>query len=256
MSNKDHIIKYTGDEININDANIVQLDETLIPDLDVNIVALKDPAKELDEDICDLTVQINQKLDAINTVSTVLITCGCGTTTGIGSTPVYQGSYVGYERITITRQDSESPTHSGVNPFSIGIFGSTTDLTSGIGSTTSVNSSDFGNGIKTNVNVLSGTGNTSFRATVNLSGVSTCGTTCTEYNTQLTNLNNEITELRNQRTELINLGLNDIKEELKVQYTRRHGYKFAKAETQKRTTQLKKIKDFSTDPARNKYFKG
>ena len=143
MSNKDQTIKFTSDEISINDANIVQLEETLIPDLDVNIVSLKDPAKELDEDICNLTVQINQKLDAINTVSIAVTTCGCGTTTGIGSTPVYQGSYVGYERITIDRQDSESPTYSGADPFSIGIFGSTTDLTSGIGSTTSVNSSEF-----------------------------------------------------------------------------------------------------------------
>lgn len=252
MTSKDKIREFTTEEIDLNDTNLKQLDDNLVPDLDGNIVALKEPARELDEDICNLTVQINQKLDAINTVSIAVTSCGCGTTSING----WQGSYVGYERITITRQDSESSTHSGVNPFSIGIFGSTTDLTSGIGSDTSVNSSDFGNGVKTNVNVLSGVGNTSFRATVDLSEVSTCTTTCTEYNTQLTNLNNEITELRNQRTELINLGLNDIKEELKVQYTRRHGYKFAAAETEKRTTQLKKIKDFSTDPARNKYFKG
>ena len=30
MSNKDQTIKYTSDEISINDANIVQLEETLI----------------------------------------------------------------------------------------------------------------------------------------------------------------------------------------------------------------------------------
>ena len=81
-------------------------------------------------------------------------------------------SFVGYERITIDRQDSEDRTHTGVNPFSVGIFGATSNLTTGIGSDTVVNVGDLGRGIKTNKVVLSGFGNTAQSAIVNPAGIS------------------------------------------------------------------------------------
>ena len=138
---KDRIVKFTGEEIEINDNQKKPVNEDLLPPIDENIDALLFPARTIDTKICNLTVDINEKLAQIESLCGTAISCGCATT--------LTRSFVGYERIRIDRQDSEDRTHTGVNPFSVGIFGATSILTTGIGSDTVVNVGDLGRGIKT-----------------------------------------------------------------------------------------------------------
>ena len=84
---------------------------------------------------------------------------------------------------------------SNVNS-SVGIFGATSNLTTGIGSNTVVNVGDLGRGIKTNKVVLSGFGNTAQSAIVNPAGISTCpGITCSGLASSVTTLTSQLNAL-------------------------------------------------------------
>ena len=227
---KDRIVKFTGEEIEINDNQKKPIDEDLLPPIDENIDALLLPARTIDTKICNLTVDINEKLAQIDSLCGTAISCGCAT--------FLTRSFVGYERITIDRQDSEDRTHAGVNPFSVGIFGATSNLTTGIGSDTVVNVGDLGRGIKTNKVVLSGFGNTAQSAIVNPAGISTCpGITCSGLASSVTTLTSELNALRDERDNLLSIGGNELKGELKIQYQRRHGLVFGLAETEQEIKQ-------------------
>jgi len=254
---KDRIITFTTDEITINDSQKPSIENNILPPIDENIDSLLVPARNIDIKICNLTVQINDKLSQLNSIGLAVTSCGCGTTVGVGITDVWTGTYVGYERITIDRQDSEDRTHAGVNPFSVGIFGASSNLTTGIASNTSVIAADLGKGIKTNKVVLSGVGLTSFIPNVDVAAVATCaGVTCAGLGASITTLNSELADLRAERDNLLSIGGNDLKEELKTQYTRRHGLVFGIAETEKRTNKLKNIRSFVEEPNNQQYFDG
>ena len=233
MSNeKDRIVKFTGEEIEINDNQKKPVNEELLPPIDENIDALLFPARTIDTKICNLTVDINEKLAQIDSLCGTAISCGCATT--------LTRTFVGYERIRIDRQDSEDRTHTGVNPFSVGIFGATSNLTTGIGSDTVVNVGDLGRGIKTEKIILSGVGNTAMSATVNAGAASSCpGITCSGLASSVTTLTSELNALRDERDNLLSVGGNDLKGELKIQYQRRHGLVFGLAETEKDQPDLK-----------------
>ena len=246
---KDRIVKFTGEEIDINDSQKKPIDEELIPPIDENIDALLFPARTIDTKICNLTVDINEKLAQIESLCGTAISCGCATT--------LTRSFVGYERIRIDRQDSEDRTHTGVNPFSVGIFGARSNLTTGIGSDTVVNVGDLGRGIKTEKIILSGVGNTAMSATVNAGAASSCpGITCSGLASSVTTLTSELNALRNERDNLLSIGGNDLKGELKIQYQRRHGLVFGLAETEKRSNTLKSVRSFAEDPDKQQYFDG
>ena len=246
---KDRIVKFTGEEIEINDNQKKPIDDELIPPIDENIDSLLFPARTIDTKICNLTVDINEKLAQIDSLCGTAISCGCATT--------LTRTFVGYERITIDRQDSEDRTHTGVNPFSVGIFGATSNLTTGIGSDTVVNVGDLGRGIKTNKVVLSGFGNTAQSATVNAGAASSCpGITCSGLASSVTTLTSELNALRDERDNLLSVGGNDLKGELKTQYQRRHGLIFGLAETEKRSNSLKAVKSFVESPDNQQYFDG
>ena len=254
---KDRIITFTTDEISVNDTQKPAINDEVLPPIDENIDSLLTPARNIDRRICNLTVQINDKLAQLNSIGLAVTSCGCGTTVGIGITPVWVGSRVGYERITIERQDSEDRTHAGVNPFSVGIFGAKSNLTTGIASATTIVTADLGKGVKTEKVVLSGIGQSAFIPNVNPLGVSTCaGIVCSGLASSITTLNSELADLRTERDNLLSIGGNDLKGELKTQYTRRHSLVFGLAETEKRTNKLKAVKAFAEDPSKQQYFDG
>ena len=253
---QDYIVGYASTEININDNQIVQIDEVLLPPYEDTINSLIKPVTSIDEQIANLTVDINRKLFDINTIGVAATGCGCGVTVGIGSTQVaWTGTHTGYDRVTITRQDSESINHTGVNPYSVDIFGSTSNLTSGVAESTTTVPANFGRGVRTNVIELTGIGNTAFTPTINPVGVSTCiGITCAGLAASATAIQADLVTLRAERARLLSLGGNTIKEELKVQYTRRHGLVWAKNETQARTNVLKNVRNFTTNPDNQQFF--
>ena len=246
---RDRIAKFTTDEIDINDTQRPSIEEELLPPIGENIDSLIVPARNIDRRIVELTVEINNVLSGIGSVGIAATNCGC---TMVGS-----GVTVGYQRITIDRQDSESPNHTGVNPFSVGIFGATSNLTSVIGSNTTINTADLGRGIKTNAVVLSGIGNTVHIKSINPAGISICGgQSCASFASSITNMNADLNAKIAERDRLLSIGGNDIKGELKVQYTRRHGLIFCLAETEKRTNSLKKVRSITESPDIQQYFDG
>ena len=100
-----------------------------------SINELISPTSQLDEQIAEITVSINTKIEELSGISTTAIACGCGTT-GIGVTYYY-------EQAKAHRQNIESTTYADTNPFGKlnGTDGSTA-FNSGIGSTTIVVGAD------------------------------------------------------------------------------------------------------------------
>ena len=124
-------------------------------------------------------------------------------------------------------------------------------------SATTIVTADLGKGVKTEKVVLSGIGQTAFIPNVNPLGVSTCaGIVCSGLAASITTLNSELADLRTERDNLLSIGGNDLKDELKTQYVRRHGLIYGLAETEKRTNKLKAVRSFAEDPDKQQYFDG
>jgi len=131
MTKKTLIIKYDA-ELSSIENQIITIGQLKEP-LQSSINELVSPISQLDENIAQITVNINKKIYDISILSGIANSCGCGTT----SSAYY------YEQAKAHRINAESTSYSGINPYSSldGTDGSTS-FTSGIGSTSIVVGAD------------------------------------------------------------------------------------------------------------------
>ena len=131
MTKQTLIIKYDA-ELNSIENQIITIGQLKQP-LQSSINELVSPISQLDENIAQITVNINKKIYDISILSGIANSCGCGTT----SSAYY------YEQAKAHRINAESTSYSGINPYSPldGTDGSTS-FTSGIGSTSVVVGAD------------------------------------------------------------------------------------------------------------------
>ena len=129
MAKQDIINRYESEVVSIN-KQLTTLGEVKSSTQSI-INQLISPISQLDEQIAEITVSINAKIEQLSGISSIAVACGCGTT-GIGVTYYY-------EQAKAHRMNIESTTYADTNPFGklSGTDGSTA-FNSGIGSTTVV----------------------------------------------------------------------------------------------------------------------
>ena len=142
MAKKDIISKYQVEIDNI-DKQIITLGDVKTA-IQSNINQLISPTAQLDEQIAQLTVDINKKIYELAGISSSAIACGCGTyITDEYSNQISIGSTYYYEQAKAHRMNIEDTTYTDTNPFGkLNKTDGSVAFNSGIGSTTIVVGAD------------------------------------------------------------------------------------------------------------------
>ena len=142
MAKKDIINKYQVEIDNI-DKQIITLGDVKTA-IQSNINQLISPTAQLDQQIAQLTVDINKKIYELAGISSSAIVCGCGTyITDENSNQISIGSTYYYEQAKAHRMNIEDTTYTDTNPFGkLNKTDGSVAFNSGIGSTTIVVGAD------------------------------------------------------------------------------------------------------------------
>jgi hypothetical protein len=142
MAKKDIIDKYQAEIVNI-DKQIITLGDFKTA-IQSNINQLISPTAQLDEQIAQLTVDINKKIYELSGISSSAIVCGCGTyVIDEYSNQISIGSTYYYEQAKAHRMNIEDTTYTDTNPFGkLNKTDGSVAFNSGIGSTTIVVGAD------------------------------------------------------------------------------------------------------------------
>jgi hypothetical protein len=142
MAKKDIIDKYQAEIVNI-DKQIITLGDFKTA-IQSNINQLISPTAQLDEQIAQLTVDINKKIYELSGISSSAIVCGCGTyVMDEYSNQISIGSTYYYEQAKAHRMNIEDTTYTDTNPFGkLNKTDGSVAFNSGIGSTTIVVGAD------------------------------------------------------------------------------------------------------------------
>ena len=142
MAKKDIISKYQVEIDNI-DKQIITLGDVKNA-IQSNINQLISPTAQLDEQIAQLTVDINKKIYELAGISSSAIVCGCGTyITDEYSNQISIGSTYYYEQAKAHRMNIEDTTYTDTNPFGkLNKTDGSVAFNSGIGSNTIVVGAD------------------------------------------------------------------------------------------------------------------
>ena len=142
MAKKDIISKYQVEIDNI-DKQIITLGDVKNA-IQSNINQLISPTAQLDEQIAQLTVDINKKIYELAGISSSAIVCGCGTyVTDENSNQISIGSTYYYEQAKAHRMNIEDTTYTDTNPFGkLNKTDGSVAFNSGIGSNTIVVGAD------------------------------------------------------------------------------------------------------------------
>ena len=142
MAKKDIINKYQVEIDNI-DKQIITLGDVKTA-IQSNINQLISPTAQLDQQIAQLTVDINKKIYELAGISSSAIVCGCGTyITDENSNQISIGSTYYYEQAKAHRMNIEDTTYTDTNPFGkLNKTDGSVAFNSGIGSATIVVGAD------------------------------------------------------------------------------------------------------------------
>jgi len=142
MAKKDIISKYQVEIDNI-DKQIITLGDVKTV-IQSNINQLISPTAQLDQQIAQLTVDINKKIYELAGISSSAIVCGCGTyITDENSNQISIGSTYYYEQAKAHRMNIEDTTYTDTNPFGkLNKTDGSVAFNSGIGSNTIVVGAD------------------------------------------------------------------------------------------------------------------
>ena len=150
MTRRLEIIAACNDEFAELTEQIKAINELQLPESEENIQRLLPPAAKFDKTVADMTIPVNALVRELQ-VLTALInpndTTGCGSFDGEGA-PI--GTNVSFDVVQGGRNDCEDITHVGETPYSTGVFGPTTDMTTGIDPTTII-TGNLGKGIDTRI---------------------------------------------------------------------------------------------------------
>ena len=154
MTRRLEIIAACNDEIATLTKQVKDITELQLPESEEKIQRLLPPAAKFDKTVADMTIPVNALVQELKVLS-VLIGAGgdegCGKTEddGDGGTqPV--GTNYSFDVVQGGRNDCEDITHVGETPYSTGVYGPTTDMTTGTNPTTII-TGNLGKGIDTRI---------------------------------------------------------------------------------------------------------
>tara|TARA_B100000427_G_scaffold316964_1_gene312552 strand:+ start:1509 stop:2438 length:930 start_codon:yes stop_codon:yes gene_type:complete len=229
-----------------------------------NIDDLLVPAAEFDKRVCELTIPVNAKIRELQVLTGLIGSGGvdaCGTVDGDGNAV---GPNVSFDVVRGARNDSESISHVGMNPYSTTIFGANTEMTTGTNPTTII-TANLGVGVDTNIgstgtflaqesDSTDGDGDPCEISTGDAYDSVYPGFVNTTYAARRTALLAEIASLRTIRNNFMNTTANELKKELKFKYTQRYSLYVGWDKLKTRKSELESQIAMATDPAYKDYY--
>ena len=268
LTTKERILKDANDEISQNEKNDASIDKEILPGINKKITNMIPPAGKFDKVVADKTIAINALVEELR-ILTVAINdtglTGCGTKDGEG---IATGDDESYDVVNAGRNDSEDETYRGVNPFATTVYGENTAMTTGTNPTTII-TNNLGIGVTTRIgstetflaqrsDSTDGDGNDVCKIisgdnydTLYPGHVTTPATT---YIARRADLIAEIAALRADRNAYMQGTVNELKREIKTQYTERHSFLYSKQRNAERKAELDNIITMTSDENNASFF--
>ena len=267
LTTKERILKDANEEIDQNATNDKSIDEEMLPGINKKITNMIPPAGKFDKVVAEKTIAVNAKIKELQVLTSAI---SAGAALGCGSEDVDGndiGTDVSYDVVNAGRNDSEDETYRGVNPFATTVYGENTAMTTGTDPTTII-TNNLGIGVTTRIG-STGTFLAQQSETANDDGdpcVITIGdlygsvyseyvtTPPTTYTARRTELLNEIAALRADRNTYMQGTVNELKREIKKQYTERHSFLYSKQRNSERKVELDNIITLTSDESNESFF--
>ena len=264
MTRRLEIIAACNDEVAELTEQIKAINELQLPESEENIQRLLPPAAKFDKTVADMTIPVNalvQELKVLTDLINPNVTTGCGSFDGDGHAI---GEDVSFDVVQGGRNDCEDLTHVGDTPYSTGVYGPTTDMTTGTDPTTII-TGNLGKGIDTRIGATgtflaqqSDSADDDGNACVITSGDSYDtlypGFVNTTYAARRTALLGLISAERTKRDNYMNSSITLIKAELLKEYVERWASIAGIDALEKRKVIVEGIKILAEDPNNESYF--
>lgn len=267
MTRRLEIIAACNDEFAELTEQIKAINELQLPESEENIQRLLPVAAKFDKTVADMTIPVNALVRELEVLTSLISsggTDGCGSVDGDGNAI---GTSVSYDVVQGGRNDCEDLTHVGDTPYSTGVFGPTTDMTTGTNPTTII-TGNLGKGIDTRIGA---TGTFFAQQSDSTDGdgdpcVITSGdaydtaypghvtSPATTYAARRTALLGLISAERTKRDNYMNSSIIHIKAELLKEYVERWASVAGIDALEKRKTAVEAIKNLAEDPNHESYF--
>lgn len=267
MTRRLDIIAKCNDELTLITEQIQAINEIQMPESEANIQRLLPVAAKFDKTVADMTIPVNALVRELQVLSNLISAggaTGCGSKDGDGD-PI--GTSVSYDVVQGGRNDCEDLTHVGQTPYSTGVFGPATDMTTGTNPTTII-TGNLGKGIDTRIGAT-GTFLAQQSDSTDDDGdpcVITNGDSydtlypghvtspATTYAARRTALLGLISAERTKRDNYMNSSITHIKAELLKEYVERWASVAGIDSLEKRRTAVEGIKFLAEDPNHESYF--
>tara|TARA_R100001443_G_scaffold117390_2_gene141931 strand:- start:987 stop:1784 length:798 start_codon:yes stop_codon:yes gene_type:complete len=264
MTRRLEIIAACNDEVAELTEQIKAINELQLPESEENIQRLLPPAAKFDKTVADMTIPVNalvQELKVLTDLINPNVTTGCGSFDGDGNAI---GEDVSFDVVQGGRNDCEDLTHVGDTPYSTGVYGPTTDMTTGTDPTTII-TGNLGKGIDTRI------GATGTFLAIQSDSADDDGNACeitsgdpydtlypgfvnTTYAARRTALLGLISAERTKRDNYMNSSITLIKAELLKEYVERWASIAGIDALEKRKVIVEGIKILAEDPNNESYF--
>ncbi len=267
LTTKERILKDANDELDQNAKNDKSIDEEMLPGINKKIENLIPPAGKFDKVVAEKTIAVNAKIRELE-ILTNAIQAGAASGCGAGTELEPEGDNVSFDVVNAGRNDSEDENYRGVNPFATSIYGENTAMTTGTNPTTII-TNNLGIGVTTRIG---STGQ--FLARKSKTNKSPSGDPCvitsfdaygsvyseyvtspaTTYTARRDELLSEIAALRADRNAYMQGTVNELKREIKTQYTERHSFLYSKQRNAERKAELNNIITITSDESNDSFF--
>ena len=267
LTTKERILKDANEEIDQNATNDKSIDEEMLPGINKKITNMIPPAGKFDKVVAEKTIAVNVKIRELE-ILTSAIQAGAASGCGAGTETEPEGDNVSFDVVNAGRNDSEDETYRGVNPFATNVYGANTAMTTGTNPTTII-TNNLGIGVTTRIATTG-----QFLARESKTNRAPSGDPCvitsfdlygsvyseyvttppTTYTARRTELLNEIAALRADRNAYMQGTVNELKREIKKQYTERHSFLYSKQRNSERKVELDNIITLTSDEDNASFF--
>ena len=264
LTTKERILKDANDELDQNAKNDKSIDEEMLPGINKKITNMIPPAGKFDKVVADKTIAVNAKIRELQVLTSLISSGGtdsCGSLDGDGNAI---GTDVSFDVVNAGRNDSEDETYTGVNPFATNVYGANTAMTTGTNPTTII-TNNLGIGVTTRIgstgtflaqqsDSTDGDGDPCVITSGDAYDTAYPGFVSTTYTARRTELLNEIAALRADRNAYMQGTVNELKREIKTQYTERHSFLYSKQKNADRKAELDNIITMTSDENNASFF--
>ena len=266
MTRRLDIIAKCNDELILITEQIQAINEIQMPESEANIQRLLPVAAKFDKTVADMTIPVNALVRELQVLSQLI---AAGGDTGCGSQDVDGndiGTSVSYDVVQGGRNDCEDITHVGQTPYSTGVFGPATDMTTGTNPTTII-TGNLGKGIDTRIGATGTFVAQEVKDPVPGGAVNDCKITSSDsynaaypghvntlFSARRTTLLGLISAERSKRDNYMNSSITHIKAELLKEYVERWASVSGIDFLEKRKSTVEGIKFLAEDPNNESYF--